>query len=116
MTAFKNLAPSAMQSGITVSRRQANEELEYIMTETMRILQKQNPTYAFHSILKMSISDKKAFKASVEVVKDGVPIKGIFIFTKSGNNFLIVTLSCPANHFQNESIIFEKVVQSLKLQ
>jgi hypothetical protein len=115
MTAFKNLAPS-IQSGITISRRQVSEELENIMAETMKVLKSGNSTYSFHAIQKFSISNKNAFKSSVEVVKEGVPINGIFIFTKSGNNFLLATLACPTSHFQKESLVFEKVIQSLTLR
>ena len=116
MTAFKNLSPSSMQSGITVSRRQVSEELEYIVTETMKELLKLNPTYVFSSVTKFSIRDKKAFKASLEVVKEGIPVKGYFVFTKAGDKFFTFTMSCPAGNFQQESIVFEKVVQSLRLQ
>jgi len=113
MTAFKNLLPSSMQSGITVSRRQVSEELEYLMTDAMKILKSGNPSYTFHSILKFSINNQKAFKVSVEVQKEGVPIKGVFVFTKTGNKFLGFNMSCPASFFPQESKAFDKVVQSI---
>ena len=116
MTAVKKQSQSSTQSAIVVARQQGSEELESLIEETIKILKSRNSTYAFSSESQLSISDKKAIKVNVEVEKEGIPIKGIYIFTKAGNNIFEIMMSCPASLFSQESADFEKVIRSLKLR
>ena len=110
MTAVKKQS----QSTIIVARYQTSEGLESLVKETIEVLKRKNPTYAFPSESPISIGDKEAVKVDVDVEKEGIPIKGILIFAHAGNNTFEVMMSCPAGIFSQESTEFEKVIQSLR--
>jgi hypothetical protein len=112
MTAVKKQSNSA----IIVARYQTSEGLERLVEETIEVLKRKNLTYAFPSESPVSIGDKEAIKVDVDVEKEGIPIKGILIFAHAGNSTFEVMMSCPASVFSQESMEFEKVIQSLGFQ
>jgi hypothetical protein len=116
MIAIKKQSQSSTQAAMVVSRQQGTEELEGLIKETIKLLKRKNSTYTFSSESQLSISDKKAIKVNVDVEKEGTPIKGIYLFTKAGNNIFSIMMSCPASLFSQESAEFEKVIQSLRLR
>ncbi len=116
LTAVKKHSQSSAQSAIVVARQQSNEELDSLITETLKVLKGKNSTYAFSSESEVSISDKQAIKVDVDVAKEGIPIKGIFVFTKAGNTIFEIMMSCPASLFSQESAEFEKVIRSFRLR
>jgi hypothetical protein len=116
MTAVKKQPQSSTQSAIVVARQQGSEGLESLVKDTMKILKSKNSTYAFSLESPLSISDKKAIRVNVDVEKEGVPIKGIFLFTRAGSNVFQIMMSCPASLFSQESAEFEKVIRSLRLR
>jgi hypothetical protein len=116
LTAVKTHSQSSAQSAIVVARQQGNEELESLIKETLKLLKSKNSTYAFSLESPLSIGDKKAIRVTVDVEKEGIPIKGIDIFTKAGNTIFEIMMSCPASLFAQESAEFEKVIRSLRLR
>jgi len=116
MVAVKKQSQSSTQSAILVGRQQSSEELEGLIKETMKLLKNKNSTYAFSSESPLSISGKKAIRINVDVEKEGVPVKGIYVFTKTGNTIFEIMMSCPASVYSQESIEFEKVIRSFKLR
>ena len=114
MTAVKG-QPTG-QSAIVVAKQHSSEDLESIVKETIDALKRKNPAYAFSSESEISLGDKKAIKVDVDVEKEGIPIKGIFIFAKAGDTCFEIMLSSPAASFPQESDTFEKVIQSAKLR
>ena len=116
LIAIKKLSQSSTQSAIVVSRQQGRDDLETLTEEIIKVLKKKNSTYAFSSESQLSISDKKAIRVNVEVEKEGTLIKGIYVFTKTGNYIFSIMMSCPASIFPQESGEFEKVINSFRLQ
>ena len=116
MTAVKRQSQSSGQSAIVVARQQGSKELEILVEEITRVLKDKNSTYAFSPQSQLSIGEKKAIKVDVDVEKEGIPIKGMFLFAKAGNNCLAIMMSCPASLFSQESPAFEKVIGSLRLR
>ncbi len=116
LTAVKRHSQSSAQSAIVVARQQSNEELGSLIQDTLKVLKSKNSTYAFSAESQLSISDKQAIRVDVDVEKEGIPIKGIFIFTKAGNSIFEFMLSCPASLFSQESAEFEKIIRSLSLR
>ena len=112
MTAVKKRSKSA----IIVARYETGEDLESLVRETIKVLKRKNPTYAFPSESPVSIGDKEGIKVDVDVEKEGIPIKGMIIFAQAGNNTFEVMMSCPASVFSEESTEFDKVVRSLGFQ
>ncbi len=104
------------QSAIVVSRQQGSENLETLVKDTIQVLKRKNSTYAFSPASQVSISNKNAIKISVDVEKEGIPVKGIYLFSKIGNNVLAIMLSCPASFFPQESAAFEKVIRSIRFR
>ena len=89
--------------------------METLVKDTLALLKSKNSTYAFSSE-QLSISGTKAIKVDVDVEKGGIPVKGIFIFTKTGNNTFEFMMTCPASVFSQESADFEEVIQSIRLR
>ena len=116
MVAVKKQSQSSTQSAILVGRQQSSEELEGLIEETIKVLKKKNPTYAFSLESPLSIGDKRAIRINVDVEKEGIPVKGIYVFTKSRNNIFEIMMTCPASLFPQESVEFEKVIRSLKFR
>jgi hypothetical protein len=116
LTAIKKHSQSSAQSAIVVARQQSNEELASLIQDTLKVLKSKNSTYAFSSESQLSISDKQAIRVDVDVEKEGIPIKGIFVFTKTGDSIFEFMLSCPASLFSQESAEFEKVIRSFSLR
>jgi len=116
MIAVKKQSQTSAQSAIIVSRQQGSEELESLIKDTIKLLKKKNSTYAFSSESPLSISGKKAIRVNVDVEKEGISVKGIYIFTKAGNNIFAIMMSCPASLYSQELGEFEKVIRSLRLR
>ena len=96
MVAVKKQSRSSTQCAILVGRQQSSEELEGLIKETIKVLKKKNSTYAFSSESPLSISGKKAVRVNVDVEKEGISVKGIYIFTKAGNNIFAITMPAGA--------------------
>ncbi len=116
LAALKKQPQSSTQSAIAVAKQQGSEELESLVEKITRALKNKNSTYAFSSETALSIGEKKAIKVDVDVEKEGIPIKGIFVFAKAGNSVFSLMMSCPASLFSQESPAFERVIGSLRLR
>jgi hypothetical protein len=103
------------QSAIVIARQRSNGEIESIVNDMTAILKKRNPTYAFSPGSQISLGDRMAMRIDVGVEKEGVPIKGVFVFTKVGNTCFELMMSCPASLFDRESPVFEKLIESTRL-
>jgi len=114
MTAVKK--QSSGQSAILVAKQQSNEELESLVTKTVDVLKNKNSTYAFSPSSEVLLGDKKAIRVDLDVEKQGVPIKGTFLFAKTGNTCFEIMMSCPASDYLQESAAFEKVIQSSRIR
>jgi hypothetical protein len=114
MTAVKK--QSSGQSTILVARQQSGEELESLVTKTIDVLKNKNPTYAFSPSSEVLLGDKKAIRVDLDVEKQGVPIKGVLIFAKTGNTCFEIMMSCPASLYSEESAAFEKAIQSSRIR
>ncbi len=84
------------------------------MRDTLKSLKSKNSTYAFSSESSFSIGEKEAMRVTVDVEKEGAPVKGIFVFTKAGTTIYEFMMSCPASLFSQESSEFEKVIRSVR--
>ncbi len=111
MTAVKE----ASQSGIVVAVYKGNDKLEKTLNATLELLKDKNNTYTFSPASDMKIGRDKAIRVNLEVTKQGMPIQGCFIFSKSGNRFFQFMMSCPSSIYSEESSTYEKVISSLKL-
>ncbi|HXZ44643.1 MAG TPA: hypothetical protein VEH53_07415 [archaeon] len=116
LTAIKKHSQASAQSAIVVARQQGRGELASLIHETLQALKGKNSTYAFSSEASFSIGEKKAMRVTVDVEKEGVPVKGIFVFTKAGTTIYEFMMSCPASLFSQEFSEFEKVIRSVRLQ
>ncbi len=116
LTAIKKHSQASAQSAIVVARQQGREELASLIHETLQALKSKNSTYAFSSESSFSIGEKEAMRVTVDVEKEGVPVKGIFLFAKAGTTIFSVMMSCPASLFSQEAAEFEKVIQSVRFQ
>jgi len=114
MTAVRK--ESTGQSAILVARQQSNEELESLVTKTINALKTKNSTYSFSPASEVPLGDKKGIKVDLDVEKEGIPIKGIFIFAKTGNTCFEIMMSCPASIYSQESPAFERVIQSSRIR
>ena len=114
MTAVRK--ESTGQSAILVAKQLSSEELESLVLKTIDVLKHKNSTYVFSRSSEVPLGDKKAIRVDLDVQKEGVPIKGILIFAKTGSTCFEIMMTCPASDYGEESPSFEKVIQSSKIR
>jgi hypothetical protein len=111
MTAVKKQA----QSAIVVAVHKGNDELKTTLNETLKLLKNKNNTYKFSRAFEIKIGPYEAVRVDLKVEKQGMPIQGCFIFAKTGNRLYQFMMSCPATSFPEESMVYERVIKSIKL-
>ncbi len=116
LIAIKKQTQSSTRSAIVVARQQGRDELDSLTEGIIKALKRKNSTYTFSSESQLSISGIKAIRVNVEVEKQGTLIKGIYVFTKTGNYIFSIMMSCPASLYPQESGEFEKVINSFRLR